>query len=138
PIDLSKLCLLAFLWGISFIFMRVAVDDFGPVALIEVRVAIGAAFLLVITIAMGKLRPLIQNWRPIAIAGLLNIATPFVCLAYAVQTMEAGTLSVVNAMVPMFGGLIAWAWLRERLSMMRILGLFVGLGGIAVLMLDKL
>jgi drug/metabolite transporter (DMT)-like permease len=118
--------------------MRVAVDDFGPVALIEMRVAISAVFLLCVTVIMGKMRPLITHWKTIAVAGLLNVATPFLCLAYAIQTIQAGTLSVVNAMVPMFGGLIASVWLRERLSLMRILGLFVGLAGIAVLMQDHL
>src|SRR3546814_1347241 len=63
---------------------------------------------------------------------MLNVVLPFLCLSYAVQTMTAGSLSIINAMVPMFGGIIAWAWLRERLSWGRVLGLAIGFAGIVV------
>src|SRR3546814_2952903 len=73
------------------------------------------------------------------VTGVQTCALPiFLCLSYAVQTMTAGSLSIINAMVPMFGGIIAWAWLRERLSWGRVLGLAIGFAGIVVLMLDKL
>lgn len=136
--DLRNLFLLASLWGSSFMFMRVAIEDFGPIPLIAMRVGISALFLLGVTVITHNGAAIIAHWKAMAVAGVLNVAMPFLCLSYAVQTMMAGTLSIVNAMVPLFGGIIAWAWLRERLSWARVLGLAIGFAGIVVLMLDKL
>lgn len=138
PKDLRQLFLLAALWGGSFIFMRVAVPEFGPIALIETRVSISAAFLLIVAALMGKMPSLLANWKAIAVSGFLNVVLPFFCLAVAIQTLEAGTLSIINALVPLFGGLIARIWLGERLSWQRVAGLFIGFTGIMVLVLDSL
>lgn len=136
--DLRNLFLLASLWGSSFMFMRVAIADFGPIPLIAMRVGISALFLLGVTLFTQHVATIIAHWKAMAVAGVLNVVLPFLCLSYAVQTMMAGTLSIVNAMVPLFGGIIAWIWLRERLSWARVLGLAIGFAGIVVLMLDKL
>lgn len=137
-IDLRNLFVLAALWGSSFLFMRVAIDDFGPVPLIAMRVGISALFLVGVTLLTRNTQAVLRNWKAMVCAGMLNVVLPFLCLSYAVQTMTAGSLSIINAMVPMFGGIIAWAWLRERLSWGRVLGLAIGFAGIVVLMLDKL
>ena len=64
--DVFELLLLAALWGASFLFMRVAVPEFGPVALIEVRVALAAAFLIPILMMRGGLRRVRSAyWKPI-------------------------------------------------------------------------
>lgn len=133
PKDLRDLFLLAAIWGSSFLFLLLAVRDFGPVPLIEMRVGISAAFLLVLTMLAGKMKALRTHWKAIFLCGIFNAALPFVCLAYAAQTMTAGTLSVINAMVPLFGSLIARVWLKERLSWSRVLGLVLGFAGIMVL-----
>jgi drug/metabolite transporter (DMT)-like permease len=136
--DLRNLIFLASLWGSSFMFMRVAIGDFGPLPLIAMRVSISALFLLAVALATHNGRSIIANWKAMAVSGVLNVALPFLCLSYAVQTITAGTLSIINSMVPLFGGIIAWAWLGERLSWARVLGLAIGFTGIVVLMLDKL
>ena len=138
PKDLRQLFLLAAIWGGSFIFMRVAVPEFGPIALIETRVSISAVFLLIVAALMGKIPAMFANWKAIAMCGFLNVVLPFFCLAVAAQTIQAGPLSIINALVPLFGGLIAWVWLGERLSWQRLTGLFIGFAGILVLVLENL
>lgn len=138
PKDLRDLLLLAAIWGSSFLFMRLAVNDFGPIAFIEMRIGISAVFLLVLSAAIGKLEAVKAHWKPISICGILNVALPFFCFAYAAQTLPAGTLAVINAMVPLFGALIARVWLQERLTWMRVLGLAIGFAGIIVLVYKDL
>ena len=136
--DLVDLLALAAAWGSSFIFLRMTVPDFGPIAIVEVRVGIAALFLLVLLLARGKLSALIQHWKPIAMVGILNAVFPFAALAYASATLPAGLLSVTNAITPLWGAIIAWAWLKESLPLSRVLGLLVGFAGIVVLVSDKL
>ncbi|WP_137937691.1 DMT family transporter [Chitinivorax sp. B] len=131
------LLLLAALWGASFLFMRVAVPILGPLALIELRVVVAAAFLLPILAWRGQLLVLISHWRPLAVVGMLNSALPFVLIAYATLSLTAGFASVINATTPMFGALVAWFWLSERLNWLKVLGLVIGFAGVAILVWDK-
>jgi drug/metabolite transporter (DMT)-like permease len=134
--DLRDLFVLAAIWGSSFLFMLVSVHDFGPIALIEVRVGVSALFLLGLAIAMGKTQDLRRHWKPIAVCGILNAAIPFTFFAYAAQSLTASSLSIINAMAPLFGAIIARVWLHERLSWTRVLGLALGFAGILVLVSD--
>jgi drug/metabolite transporter (DMT)-like permease len=128
---------LAALWGASFLFMRVAADDFGPAALAWLRVAIAAAVLLPLLCWRGGLAAARAPWRAIAVVGLLGSALPFVAYGYAALALPAGLLAIFNATVPMWGALIAWAWLSERLGGLRALGLGLGFGGVLALGWDQ-
>lgn len=136
--DLRNLLILAAIWGSSFLLMRLAVHDFGPVALTEMRLGISAVFLLAVAAAMGRLKPFLQNWRVIGLGGLINIGLPFLLYNYAAQTLTAGFMAIVNALAPLFAAVVARIWLGERLTRLRILGLFIGFGGIAILVWDSL
>jgi drug/metabolite transporter (DMT)-like permease len=88
--DLAELLLLGALWGASFLFMRLGAVDFGPLALVFVRVA-GAALLLLPWLALqGHLGALRRHWRPIAVVGLLNSALPFAFFTMAALVLSAG------------------------------------------------
>lgn len=135
PRDVFDLLLLAALWGGSFLFMRVAVPEFGPLALIELRVGIAALVLAALAAwhrpaAFGALR---REGRAIAIVGALNSALPFVLFAYAMLSLTAGVASILNATTPLFGAVVAWLWLGDRLSAPRVAGLALGFVGVAVL-----
>lgn len=137
PGDLAELLALAALWGASFLFMRLGAGEFGPVALAAVRVG-GAALLLLPLLhwrdQIGELR---RHWRPIFVVGLTNSALPFLLFSYAALSITAGLSAIFNASAPLFGALIAWAWLRERPSAARIAGLAIGFAGVAGLAWDK-
>jgi len=128
--DFAELIALAAIWGGSFLFMRVGAPEFGFVALAGLRV-IGAALVLLPLVAMrGELPALRQHWRPIFFVGLTNSALPFVLFSYAALSISAGLSSIFNAGAPLFGALIAWLWLRDKLSTPRVLGLIVGFVGV--------
>lgn len=136
--NLMDLLLLAAVWGGSFLFMRVAVKEFGPIALIELRVGLAALFLLPAALWRGKLPIIGRHWKALLVVGTLNAAVPFLLYAYAAQSLGAGFLSVANAVTPVWGAVVGWLWLKDKLPWMRSLGLFIGLIGIVVLVWDKL
>jgi drug/metabolite transporter (DMT)-like permease len=133
PRDLLDLVLLAALWGGSFLFMRVAAFEFGPLALIELRVGIAAVFLLVMLAARGRLGLLRTHAAPMAVVGVINSALPFTLLAYATLSVTAGFASILNAMSPLWGAIVACVWLRERLTPWRVAGLALGFAGVLLL-----
>jgi len=135
--DLGELVALAALWGASFLFMRMGAAEFGPVALAAVRVAGATLFLLPLLHGRGQTSALRANWRPIFIVGVTNSALPFLCFSYAALSISAGLSSIFNAASPLFGALIAWLWLRDRLTPSRILGLGIGFAGVLWLAWDK-
>lgn len=136
--DALELLLLAAIWGASFLFMRIAAPEFGPVPLIATRVGVAAVFLLVILAANGRARQLYAHARPLIVLGALSAAVPFTLFAFAVLSLTAGFASVLNATVPLFGALVAYFWLGDTLGRIRILGLFIGFAGVLVLVSDKI
>lgn len=136
--DVADLVLLGAIWGASFLFMRVAVPEFGPIPLIAARVGIAAAFLLPILVTRGGTRALYANAGPLAILGTLNSAIPFTLFAFAVLSVTAGFAAVLNSTAPLFGAFVAFVWLREQPSPVRIAGLIVGFVGVLVLVSGRL
>jgi drug/metabolite transporter (DMT)-like permease len=136
--DIIDLVMLSILWGASFLFMRIAVPEFGAFALAEVRVAIAALVLLPIVMARGNQREIAANWSTLAILGAHNTALPFLLFAYATLYLTAGTAGILNATAPIFAAVVARLWLGEKLSASRALGLVTGIAGIYLLVGDKL
>ncbi|MCC8394315.1 DMT family transporter [Paraburkholderia sp. MMS20-SJTR3] len=142
PKNLLQLLILAALWGASFLFIRVGVSDFGVAPLMALRVGIGALFLAVVLIARRPLRQSAALLRsralPLLVVGILNSAAPFCLFAYAELTLSAGATSVINASAPLWGALVAFLWLRDKLSALRTLGLAVGFLGVLMLVWDQI
>lgn len=136
--DLLELLGLAAVWGASFIFMRLAVPEFGPAALMELRVGLAALVLLPLAIARRRLGVMARHWKAILGVGVFNSALPFLLYAYAAQSLGAGFLSVANAVTPVWGAVIGWLWLRDRLPALRTAGLMIAFSGIVVLVWNKL
>ena len=135
--DLAELLLLAALWGGSFLFMRVGAGEFGPAALLFVRVAGAAALLLPIALARGEGGALRRHWRELAVVGLLNSALPFACYMVAALVLSAGLAAILNATTPLWTALIAWAWLGDRPGRVRAVGLAVGFAGVVAVGLQN-
>ena len=135
--DLSELFGLAALWGASFLFMRMGAAEFGPVALAAVRVIGATLCLLPLLQARGQVGVLRAHWRPIFVVGISNSALPFLCFSYAALSITAGLSSIFNAATPLFGAVIAWLWLKDRLTPSRIVGLGIGFAGVLWLAWDK-
>lgn len=136
--DLRNLFVLAAIWGSSFLFMRLAVHDFGPIAMIEMRVGISAIFLIIVSALTRRLGAFLRHWRTISIGGMVSVTLPFLCYGYASQSLTAGFMAIVNALAPLFGAIVARIWLGERLTRLRIAGLLIGFSGIIILVSDNL
>ena len=135
--DLGELVLLAALWGASFLFMRTGASEFGAVPLSGLRVSGASLVLMPILMWRNELGALRANWKPILIVGIPNSALPFLCFSYAALTINAGLSSIFNAASPLFGALIAWLWLKNKLSAPRVLGLVIGFVGVFGLAYSK-
>jgi drug/metabolite transporter (DMT)-like permease len=113
---------LAALWGSSFLFIKVAVDELGPVALACGRVFLAAAALIVLTRARARL-----GWKWVAL-GAINGSAPFVLIGFAEGRIGASLAAILNAATPLFSLLVAGDPLTRR----RVAGLVVGMGGVAL------
>jgi len=131
------LVLLAAVWGASFLFMRVAVPQFGPLPLMALRCAIGAAVLVPLLAWRGGFGVLRE--RPIAfgVVGLLNSALPFALFGFATLTLSAGFCALLNATTPLWAALVAYAWLGDAPSRRQLAGLAIGFGGVLVLVAGR-
>ena len=132
------LILLAAIWGASFMFMRVGVPEFGPIIFTTLRTGIAAVFLLFCLALFKETKALKGQWRDIFVVGALNTAIPFVLFGYATLTLTAGTTSVLNATTPMFGAIVAYAWLKDKLSLSSTFGLVIGFLGVYLLVSENL
>ncbi|HEX7440719.1 MAG TPA: DMT family transporter [Caldimonas sp.] len=128
--DLIELFTLAAIWGGSFLFMRVGAPEFGAIPLAGLRV-IGAALVMLPLLALrGELGSFVKNWKPIMLLGFTNSALPFMFFSYAALTITAGLSAIFNAAAPLFGAVIAWLWLRDKLTAARTFGLVIGFLGV--------
>lgn len=135
-LDLIELLTLAALWGASFLFMRLGAAEFGPVALSALRVGLATLVLLPLLFWRGQAAVLRAHWRAIAFVGVVNSALPFVLFSIAALAINAGLSSIFNATAPLWGALIAWFWLGDRLTRARVAGLALGFAGVLWLAWD--
>jgi drug/metabolite transporter (DMT)-like permease len=137
PRDRAELALLGALWGGSFLFMRMGAAAFGPFALVFVRVLGASLLLLPLLWWRGELPALRRHWRAIAVVGLVNSALPFLLFTTASLALTTALMSVFNATVPIWGALVAWVWLGDRLGGTRLAGLAIGIAGVVALAWGK-
>ncbi|WP_042202493.1 DMT family transporter [Paenibacillus camerounensis] len=131
--DFTVLLLLAFAWGASFLFMRIASPELGPVFTTELRVALAAAALLLYAKITRKQLALLRHWKPFLLLGALNAALPFTLICMAELELNASLAAILNATTPMFAALAAWGIKHERPGLSKSIGLIIGLAGVAVL-----
>lgn len=132
-----QLIALAAIWGASFLFMKVSAVEFGPLALIFVRASIGCLTLLPFLWFYKGFSTVRKQSKHIFIVGLTNTAIPFVALAYATLSLEAGFTSIINATAPIFTAIVAFIWLKEKFTGIKIFGLVVGFLGVVSLFAVK-
>lgn len=131
--DVADLIMIAAVWGASFLFMRMGAPEFGPLVLVQLRLLTAAMFLLPILYLRVGLAELPGNWKVLTALGFLNSVIPFLLLTYSTLFVTAGFSSVINATAPLWGALVAWVWLSERMSKIGVVGLATGFAGVAVL-----
>jgi len=129
PVEIG---VLGAIWGASFLFMRIAAPQFGPFALVEVRLALGALVLMPFLWRARSAFPL-RLWPKLALIGAINSAVPFLLFAWAAERAPAGVGAICNAMTVLFTALVGALFFGERIGLARSLTLVVGFAGVVVL-----
>lgn len=123
--------LMALIWGIPYLLIRVAVEEVEPSVVVFGRTAIGALILLPIVIGRGDLRTVMRHSRWVAAFAIIEMAIPWVLVASAEQELPSSTAALLIAGVPLVGALIAWAQPHgEPMGRTSLMGMLIGLAGV--------
>jgi len=131
--ELGALVLLASMWGASFLFMKVAVPEMGPIVTSAVRVLLAGVALLVYALLIGSRPDLLSKWKQYLVLGAINAALPFALICAAELRLSASMAAILNATTPLFTALVALGWLREPIGWRKGAGLLLGVFGVSIL-----
>ncbi len=131
--DAGRLALLAALWSLQFLFMRVAVPVFGSPLVAEARALFAVAFIVPWAIVAAQRIGPLEHWRDHLGLALTNNVAPFLLLAWAALTLPASYLALINGTVPLWTAVFAALLLGERLDARRLLGFALGIAGVALI-----
>ena len=126
----------AVVWGVPYFFIKVAVDaDVPPAFVAWSRIALGAAILLPLAAHRGALGGLGDRWRPIAAYAATEIAVPFTLIAIGEQHVSSSLTAILISSMPLILALLSLRLApEERPRGLRLVGLFIGLGGVVALL----
>lgn len=126
---------LTVIWGSSFLWIKLAVREVGPLTVVTIRLAFALVVLLGFLIARRPAVPRgARMWTVLMVQGLTSTALPWILITWAEQYIDSAVATVLNATVPMFTIVIAHVFLHDdRITSRRLLGLLVGFAGVLVL-----
>ena len=132
--DFLTLLLVSLFWGGSFLFLRLLVlEGLEPLQIVSLRMMFAAIFIAPFFLNKLKKHSFQDHGFPILLIGLLNTALPFTLFAYASVNLGAGSLSVLQATVPILTALILFSLYRDAFSYMKLLGVLIGFSGLFLL-----
>lgn len=133
-----KFILLGLIWGSSFLWIKIGVQELGPFTLVALRVLFATLGLVIIARLRRARIPWRQFLSAFLILGLLNMALPFVLISWSEQYISSGMAAILNSTVPLFTLLIAPLFLADDpWTLPKGLGLLVGFLGVVVLMANQ-
>jgi len=132
------LFLLAAIWGVSYVFIKVAVEDIEPAPMMAARALLAGLLLFpYLAVTMGSRTAAVAlrtHWRPALVLGALNAAVPFWLVAWGEKHIDSSIAGIAQATVAIFTFLLAARFLpHEAVGITRILGVAIGFVGVAVL-----
>lgn len=124
------------IWSSSFMWIKIAVQEVGPVTLVAFRVLFGLCFgVAVILIQRTPLPRTSREWFPVLLLGITNVAIPFFLISWGEQAIESAVAAILDATVPLFTILIAHYLLRDdKMTWPKVTGLLTGFVGVIILM----
>jgi drug/metabolite transporter (DMT)-like permease len=127
--------LLGLIWGSSFMWIKIGVQELDPATLVAYRISLGAlAMLLYVRFTGEKIPRTRRELAPLAALGLIATALPFFLITWGEQYIDSGTAAVLNSLTPIFSLILAGTILRtESVTLVRVLGLVTGFAGAALL-----
>ncbi len=135
---LTLLLVLSAIWGASYLFIKVAVRDLEPAALVELRLLFAAPVLIAFVVTRSGVRGAVRDFRAIGwrglFLGIVGLALPFALISWGETHIDSGVAAIANATVPLFNFLLVLRFApEERFGGGQVVGLLVGVAGIAVL-----
>jgi drug/metabolite transporter (DMT)-like permease len=131
--------LMGVIWGVPYLFIKVAVEYLSPPVVVFGRTSIAAVPLLVFALRTGAVRPALAHWRPLLAFATLEMAVPWLLLTSAEQHLPSGLTGLLIACVPIVGAVVAYLLGdRSALRPVRLAGIAVGLAGVALLVVTDL
>ena len=125
---------MAIIWGIPYLFIRIAVAEISPAVLVFLRTVIATAILLPIALLRVDLRAVLVHWRWVAAFAAIEIAIPWVLLGSAEQHLSSSLTGLLIASTPLIGTVFAvTTGGTDRLGRTGLAGLLVGLVGVAAI-----
>jgi len=125
---------MAVIWGIPYLLIKIAIGELTPASLVLLRTAIGAALLLPVAAARGWLAPLIPYWRWVLVYTIVEVSLPWFLLADGERRLSSSLTGLLIAAVPLIAAVLQLLTRGDdRLDRRRVLGLLVGMVGVAVL-----
>jgi drug/metabolite transporter (DMT)-like permease len=129
----GQLLVLGAIWGAAFMFMRVAVPEFGALALAGARVTLACVLMIAIVVVMREPTHFKSHWKKYLFVGGVNTAIPFIAYCFAALYIPAGYSAIANSTTPIWGALIAWLWFKEPLGAAKWLGIAFAFSGVVAL-----
>lgn len=129
----SQLLLLGALWGAAFMFMRVAVPEFGAFSMAAARVGLACVMMLTLVAALRQSLDFRARWKTYLIIGGVNTAIPFIAYSFAAQHIPAGYSAIANSTTPVWSALIMWLWFKQPLGPLKWIGIAFAFAGVLVL-----
>jgi drug/metabolite transporter (DMT)-like permease len=130
---MRRLLLLAFIWGWSFLFIKVSVEGMSPPTVACARVGLGAAVLVAVLRAQRRPMPDPRTMgRHFFVAAVFGNVLPFTMLAWGEERITSALTAVLNASTPLFTAIVAAVYLKDRIRPMQVAGLLLGFVGVSV------
>jgi drug/metabolite transporter (DMT)-like permease len=131
---LLSFALMSIIWGIPYLFIRIAVGEVTPATLVFWRTAIAATILLPVALTRTDLRPVLERWRWVVAFAAIEIAIPWVALGSAEQHISSALAGLLVAGVPLVGAAIALlTGGADRFGPLGLLGMLIGLVGVVAI-----
>jgi drug/metabolite transporter (DMT)-like permease len=121
------------IWGMPYLFIRIAVESIDPLMIAFGRTLIGALLLLPVAIRQGALAPAFRRWPALLAFTLVEISGPWLLIGHAETRINSSTTGLLISMVPLMAAIIAASLGHEKLESRRIIGLGLGFAGVATL-----
>ena len=131
-IDWSLILAIGVAWGASFLFIKVAAPEVGPITLVFSRLLIASLILTPIFVRFDNLKNLKKDFLPLILLACINASIPFYLFSQAALNLNAGTMSVLNGTTPLFSFIIATLWLKLNTNLVQLMGILIGIIGLVI------
>lgn len=122
-----------FMWGLPYLFIKVAVSELSPATVVFARCAIGVALLLPLAVYRREIRSTLRHWKAVLAFSLIEVCIPWLALGYAEQELSSSLTGLLIAAVPIAGAAVAAFSGSEPLDRTRVAGLVAGFVGVGAL-----